>query len=90
MGVIKVFVQQKCSKCPQAKEVGSTLKKEGYSVIEYDIQTADGMAEAAFHSIQSTPTIILEDADENIIGDFRAEMPTTQEVKDLLEGTQNG
>ena len=89
MGVIKLFVQQKCHKCPQAKEVGSTLKNEGFEVIEYDIQTADGMAEAAFHSIQSTPTIILEDADENIIADFRGEIPTSQEVKDLLNGTQD-
>ena len=89
MGVIKVFVQQKCGKCPQAKEVGNTLKGEGFNVIEYDIQTADGMAEAAFHSIQSTPTIILEDQDENIIADFRGDMPTPQEVKDLLIGAQS-
>ena len=88
MAVIKLFVQQKCSKCPQAKEVGNTLKNEGFEVIEYDIKTADGMAEAAFHRIQATPTIILEDADENIIADFRAEMPTPQEVRDLLKGTQ--
>jgi glutaredoxin len=88
MGVIKLFVQQECSKCPQAKKVGATLKDEGFEVLEYDIKTADGMAEAAFHSIQSTPTIILEDADENIIADFRGEMPTSQEVKDLLNGAQ--
>jgi len=88
MGVIKLFVQQKCGKCPQAKEVGNTLKNEGFEVIEYDIKTADGMAEAAFHSIQSTPTIILEDADENIIADFRGDIPSPQEIKDLLNSTQ--
>ena len=41
MGVIKLFVQQKCHKCPQAKEVGNTLKDEGFEVKEYDIQTAN-------------------------------------------------
>ena len=86
MGAIKLFVQQKCHKCPQAKEVGNTLKDEGFTVEEYDIQTADGMAEAAFHSIQSTPSIILEDSDENIIADFRGEIPTPQQIKDLLSG----
>jgi glutaredoxin len=89
MGVIKLFVQQKCNKCPQAKEVGNTLKNEGFEVMEYDIRTADGMAEAAFHSIQTTPAIILEDSDENIIADFRGEIPTPQEVKDLLSGAQD-
>ena len=89
MGVIKLFVQQKCNKCPQAKEVGNTLKNEGFEVMEYDIQTADGMAEAAFHSIQSTPVIILENSDENVIADFRGEIPTPQEVKDILSGAQN-
>ncbi len=89
MGVIKLFVQQKCHKCPQAKEVGNTLKDEGFEVEEYDIQTANGMAEAAFHSIQSTPVIILEDSDENVIADFRGEIPTPQEVKDLLSGAKD-
>lgn len=85
MSVIKVFTQEKCPKCPRAKEVGNTLKNEGFEVMEYDIQTADGMAEAAFHSIQSTPTIIVEDADENVIADFRGDMPSAQEIKDLLK-----
>ena len=89
MGVIKLFVQQKCHKCPQAKKVGNTLKDEGFKVKEYDIQTADGMAEAAFHSIQSTPAIILEDSDENIVADFRGQVPTPQEVKEILSGVQN-
>ena len=88
MGLIKVFTQQRCPKCPKAKEVGNSLKEEGFEVVEYDIQTADGMAEAAFHAIQSTPTIILEDGDENVLADFRGEMPTPQEVKDILEKAQ--
>ena len=89
MEVIKLFIQQKCNKCPQAKEVGNTLKNEGFEVKEYDIKTADGMAEAAFHSIQSTPVIILENSDENVIADFRGEIPTPQEVKYLLSGAQD-
>ena len=89
MGMIKLFIQQKCNKCPQAKEVGNTLKNDGFEVMEYDIQTADGMAEAAFHSIQTTPAIILEDSDENIVADFRGEIPTLQEVKEILSGLQD-
>jgi glutaredoxin len=89
MGMIKLFIQQKCNKCPQAKDVGNTLKNAGFEVMEYDIRTADGMSEAAFHSIQTTPAIILEDSDENIIADFRGEIPTPQKVKDLLSGVQD-
>ena len=70
MGVIKVFWQNQCPRCPQAKEVGNLLKKEGFNVLDYDIETAEGLAEATFYGIQSTPTFILEDPEENTIADF--------------------
>ena len=63
MGIIKLFVQSRCPKCPQAKQVGNALKEEGFKVLEYDLETADGLAEASFYGVQSTPTFILEDQD---------------------------
>ena len=86
MGVIKLFVQGQCSKCPQAKAVGNDLKKEGFHVQEYDVETADGLAEASFYSVQSTPTFILEDREENHIADFRGDVPALQQIKELMAG----
>jgi hypothetical protein len=84
MGIIKVFVQRGCSKCPQAKLVGETLRGEGFTVMEFDVSTADGLAEAAFYSVQATPTIIVADSQENLIADFRGEVPSAQMVRELM------
>jgi thioredoxin-related protein len=85
MGVIKLFVQGQCSKCPQAKEVGNSLKKEGFNVLEYDVETVEGLAEASFYSVQATPTFILEDQEENTVADFRGEVPAYEKIKQIME-----
>lgn len=84
MGIIKLFVQGRCHKCPQAKQVGNALKEEGFTVLEYNVETADGLAEASFYSVQSTPTFILEDQAENLIADFRGVVPSPQKIKELM------
>lgn len=84
MGTVKVFVKDGCYKCPSAKEVGAVLTKEGLDVLYYDLGTADGLAEASYYSILSTPTMIVEDQDENYLADFRGIVPTPQQVKDAL------
>ncbi len=81
MGSIKIFTKAKCPKCPAAKEIGMALKKEGVQVINYDIDTIDGLAEASFRSILSTPSIIIEDEDEKEVASWIGVVPTLQEVK---------
>ena len=85
MGVIKLFWKENCPRCPQAKEVGSTLQQDGYHVLHFNVETADGLAEATFYSVKATPTFIIEDRDENPIADFRGEVPSAQKVKELME-----
>jgi len=84
MEKVKVFVKDGCAKCPSAKKVGSLLLQEGIEVLFYDIDTADGLAEASFHGVLSTPTMIVEDSEEKTIADFRGIVPTVQEVKNVL------
>jgi hypothetical protein len=86
MVVIKLFVKSNCHKCPQAKQLGKVLKEEGFKVVEYDVETSDGLAEASFHSVQATPTFILEDQDENVVADFRGEVPALEKIKELMVG----
>jgi len=40
------------------KEIGMNLKEEGFPVYHYDLDTIDGLAEASYYSILSTPSII--------------------------------
>ncbi len=81
MGRVKLFLRADCPKCGGSKGVGSFLKKEGFKVIFYDLDTADGLAEAAFYGIKAVPTLVLEDEEENPIATFLGEVPTPAEVK---------
>ncbi len=85
MESIKIFTKAKCPKCPAAKEIGKELKKQGVTVYTYDLDTIDGLAEASFRSILSTPSIIIEDEEEREIVGWRGEVPTLQEVKRFLQ-----
>jgi glutaredoxin len=86
VGFIKIFTKAKCPKCPAVKEIGKELKKEGLPVLHYDLDTVDGLAEASFCSIRSTPSIVIEDEEEREIISWRGVVPTLQEVKQHLFG----
>ena len=84
MGSIKIFTKSECPKCPAAKEIGSILQQEGLQVNYYDMETPDGLAEAAFYSVLSTPTIIIEDQDARILAGWRGSIPTLQEIQGVI------
>ena len=84
MGSIKIFTKAECPKCPAAKEIGSILQQEGLQVNYYDLETPDGLAEAAFYSVLSTPTIIIEDQNERILAGWRGSIPTLQEIQGVI------
>jgi hypothetical protein len=84
MGIIKIFTKAHCPKCPAVREMGMELKKEGVPVLNYDLDTIDGLAEASFYSILSTPSIIIEDEEEREVISWRGEVPTLQEVRQHL------
>jgi glutaredoxin len=84
MGSVKIFTKSECPKCPAAKEIGGILQQEGLEVLYYDLETPHGLAEAAFYSVLSTPTIIIEDEYERIVGGWRGAVPTLQEIERLI------
>jgi hypothetical protein len=84
MGSIKIFTKAKCPRCPAIKEIGRELKKEGLSVLNYDLDTIDGLAEASFYNILSTPSIVIEDEEEREVMSWKGVVPTLQEVKQHL------
>ena len=84
MEKVKVFVKDGCAKCPSAKEVGGLLLQEGLEVLYYDIDTVDGLAEATYYGVLSTPTMIVENSEEKLLADFRGTVPTVEQVKEVL------
>jgi hypothetical protein len=82
---IKLFWQEDCVRCVPAKEICNILIERKVPVTLYDISTVDGMTEAAFHEVISTPTTIIVDDEDNEIGAWRGEPPTLDELKETLE-----
>lgn len=73
--MIKLFTQDKCPKCPAVKEM---LK--GHDIKEYDINSVDGMSEAAFYSVMGTPTTIIVDSDGNELDSWRSMKPNMERL----------
>jgi hypothetical protein len=80
MGVVKIFYKDDCPKCPMAKKLRDGLKDKHIDVFDYNVGTADGLAEASFYSVMSLPTVVVEDANENGIGEWRGDVPHIDEV----------
>ncbi len=79
--VIKVITKKDCPKCPLAKELGNKLKADNIAAVEYyDTETADGLAEAAFHNIMSLPAIIVENNEGDVIAKWSGNVPKKEEV----------
>ena len=83
---MKVFWQEDCIRCTPAKEMCNILieRKASVNLKLFDIGTIDGMAEAAFHEVISTPTIILVDEDDNELHAWRGEAPSLEELESSI------
>jgi len=87
---LKVFLKDNCPSCPDAKKVVKQLRIDGVKDInEYDVGTADGLAEGAFYSVMSTPTMLLVSSDEEAVTEWRGSVPTSEEIKQEMARTRN-
>lgn len=68
---IKVFVKDDCPRCPAAKHACEGLEGVEY----YDVSDIDGLAEAAYHSVLATPTVLVVDTAGAEIASWRGEAP---------------
>lgn len=68
---IKLFVKDNCPRCPAAKHAC-----DGIDGVEmYDVGDVDGLAEAAFHGVMATPTVLVVDTTGAEIASWRGEAP---------------
>lgn len=83
--LVKIFTQAQCSNCPPAKELGKKLEREGVKIDWQDTSTIDGLTEAQFYSVLSTPTIVITDDEGGEIKSWRGETPAIKEIKKFLK-----
>jgi len=78
---IKIFWQKNCPNCPEAKNVAKQLEKEA-EVQYFDVDTVDGLAEASYYDIASTPSTVVLDNNENEIKIWRGKTPRLEEIRE--------
>lgn len=81
--IVKIFWQKDCPKCPSAKELGKILEKDGVAIEYHDLQSMDGLAEASFYDVLSTPSIVITN-DNKEVAAWRGETPKLDEIKKFL------
>jgi len=82
--IVKIFWQENCSRCPLTKKLGKELEGEGVKVEYHDINTPDGLAEAMFYDVLSTPSLVIADDEKKEITAWRGETPKMEDVKKFL------
>ena len=78
---IKIFWQKNCPHCPKAISVGKQLEKE-MAVQYFNVDSVDGLAEASYHNIASTPSIVVLDNNNNEIKIWRGKTPRLEEIRE--------
>ena len=76
---LKVFVKEDCPNCPAAKEVANQFP---FSRL-FDMDEAEGLAEAAFHSVLCTPSMVLVDDQEMVITVLALPRPEAHRDREL-------
>lgn len=77
---IKLFVKQDCPRCPAAKHAVDGL--DGVEV--YDLGQVDGLAEAAYFNVMSTPTVLVMDSNGAEVAAWRGEAPERARLHALV------
>ncbi|MDZ4181105.1 MAG: hypothetical protein U1E29_18035 [Coriobacteriia bacterium] len=77
---VKLFVKSDCPRCPAAKRA-----VEGIDHVEvFDVDNIDGLAEASFHGILATPSVLVVDSSGTEIESWRGETPDPGRLRELL------
>ncbi len=83
---VKLFWQENCPNCSAAKSVvADAVNGSGVEIKEYDVNDVNGMSEAAFHAVMSTPTTIVVDSDDSEIISWRAQVPKKEELMNAID-----
>lgn len=81
--IVKIFWKRDCPHCPSAKELGKELERRGTKVEYHNVEDVDGLSEATFFGVMSTPSIILVKGNEEIMA-WRGKTPPIKEATKYL------
>lgn len=77
---MKLFVKDECPRCPAAKRACEGLER----VEIFDVASVEGLAEASFYSVLSTPTVLVVDSIGTEVACWRGEAPDRSALTSIL------
>ena len=77
---LKVFTKTDCPNCPAAKKLAEKIEQEGKTVEWFDLDQEDGLTEAVYFDVLSTPSLIVTDEDDEVIKAWRGEVPQINDI----------
>jgi len=86
MPKILLFTKKDCPRCPEAKEVVKAIAGEvGIEVKEYDVESIEGLAEAAYYMVLSTPSVIVVNENGEELSAWRGKALKKEELINALK-----
>ncbi|MFW9924463.1 MAG: thioredoxin family protein [Candidatus Thorarchaeota archaeon] len=82
---LKVFTKLDCPNCPPAKDLAKKLEQDGSKVEWFDLDQEEGLTEAVYFDVLSTPSLIVTDDDDEEIKGWRGNVPSIDDVKRELK-----
>lgn len=82
---LKIFTKLDCPNCPSAKKVGKQLESKGVNIEWFDLDNEDGLSEAIYFDVLSTPSLIITDEDDEEIKAWRGEVPKLAVIQKELQ-----
>ncbi|TET29717.1 MAG: hypothetical protein E3J70_06090 [Candidatus Heimdallarchaeota archaeon] len=74
--ILKIFTKLDCPNCPAAKKIGKQLEKKGAKIVWYDLDEEEGLSEAVYFDVLSTPSFIITDESDSEVKAWRGDLPT--------------
>ena len=84
---LKIFTKLDCPNCPAAKKIGKQLEKKGAKIEWHDLDEEEGLSEAVYFDVLSTPSLIIVDENDSEIKAWRGDLPTADSLKKELKIT---
>ncbi|MHA1213336.1 MAG: thioredoxin family protein [Candidatus Heimdallarchaeota archaeon] len=82
---LKIFTKTECPNCPAAKAIGKKLEAKGTKVEWFDLDDEEGLTEAVYFDVLSTPALIITDEDDCEVKAWRGDVPPIDEIKTELK-----
>ena len=82
---LNVFTKAECPNCPPAKAMAKQMEEKGAAVEWFNLDEEEGLSEAVYFDVLSTPSLIVTDENDSEIKAWRGEVPPIDQLQKELQ-----